>query len=266
VLFLFKGLCDPVRARTLCASGMEGRQQFGDHTYFYARYGPAVCVLDASTVAVTIGPQREGQHMQKALAGLTAKRTEKLPAHAARAFELVMKDEIRIAGSGKLSNFQKGLIKKELEDVLDNVGGEAQDFEAQIVRLVLKLTTVDTFEAYVESKGNCIITGSFADKAAAADMHKALEALEARARQELQQALGNMPGVWSQLLTGKEGEQRLFRSRAEDTTVAVTLDSKLIAALISAPLLFVVPMMLETIEEIELHDIEMMEEEPVDMF
>jgi len=254
VCLIFKGLCDPARVRRVCKKGFDNERQLGKHTIFFERHGPALCVVDARMVIMTVGPTREGQHMDQVLASIGKRGEAPLPTHIARAFEMVKKGDVRIAASGRLSKVQKDLIKRELAQG----GGAGHPVEAAMCKMALKLTEVKLFEAHIEPKGGHVIKAILDDQKKAEELHKCLLEVEKVVSDEMRKHMKHMPPQWKKMLGEEEGKLKFFKSELGDKSITVRINTGGMMGMMGMSFLSVMPMAMELHEDVQVM------EEPVE--
>ena len=232
ICIILKGLYDPGRIAALCTAGIGEPLQIEGRTVFREGDDPAVCLVDEHTALISFGPGWGPRHVERVLQGMDARQDTPLPAHAARAFDLIVEGQARLAGSGALTDAQKAMIEEELAEELARLEerpeqGQGAQMELAALRIALGCAKVDLFEGYATMGSKLTLRAACEDANVAAVLHDSLTRLE----EGLRNQLANVPEPFKPLFKDVTEGARLWEVDLNDTKVVVRVDSSMLTML-----------------------------------
>ncbi len=237
VCLILKGLYDPVRMARVCRGGIGEPLQIEGHAVFHEGDDPAVCLLDEHTAIICWGSGPGSRYIERVLQGMAARKDTALPAHAARAFELIAQKQARMALSGALTNAQKAMIEEAFGEELARsertpAPAEGAQMELEALRIGLALTKVELFEGYSTADGKLTLAATCQDANAAAQLFAPLSKLEENLRQQLLANMTNIPEAhpFRALFQDVAEGARLWRTMLRDRQVVVQVEPLRLAA------------------------------------
>jgi hypothetical protein len=223
--WIFKGLCDPKRLGGLLAKELRNKGAVGDYTTYAERYGPGICVMDEETVVMSVGDQREGQHIRQMMELLLNKEKKPLSPVLNQAFEGVLKDGHLLGTAGVWPKGVVGLLKPELDRAVarnQNRQGDWAAIENAMLKLILDSFSVKIALGYIDKKGNVVVTAKCADAKSATALGKSLASMDEQMRAFMVKRVerrGGRNAMWATVFGHKPNEP-LWKAAAKGDGVS----------------------------------------------
>ncbi len=239
VAWLFTGRWDAERMRAGLAGDFHRSFKVGEHEVLYESWGQAFCVMNDHTMVMTVGAPRDGGHMRQFLAGIGAEAERELPSAIAPAFDRVLRDGLKLAASGALSEQQKAGIRQALEPELkerqqggNGMPGDAVEIDG--LAAILAVANTALIAGRLDAEGQIVLTATCDEQEKARELAERMSALDASIRNTIASMMNEMGNAGPNL--GDAAREPLWQVDMKDKIVTVSIGNGLAKAILTTML------------------------------